>query len=569
MLDVPAAVQLNYFWVAPNEQAFSQLHDAWQMDFDAMGYPTQSRNIAISNGNECATDFGYLPGDNLVLIDEEDDPAALLGFVQGAVTGAIGVLTIDPILVVLGLIPGDSEWTFDFEINSNPDRFDTDREVYFGKIRYKKKLLWLFNTSYTLTERNIDASNEVLEYETFTGGANDIKDRIPDVIGDRIAINFNNPMFGFIPVVSALDVRRSNDDLPIVQDFKRSYAGGDVDFPNLTSEFDNFIVDYIEGGAQINNEHISFQTRNGDFLAEELNRLDTDPEPDFDCRIFCDGDETIQGAEALCSSGLYFIDISPIGVTTNWSLSNTSVATITSSTNTDVTIQAVPNQLATVTLTAVTNIPDCGGFTTLTKEIRIGGPETPASLDGPEIVEKGATTSYDAGPSEGSSAYEWDLPGFHQNVTTFDQNSNNWQLRSPWNIDIALVFTGQGEIEGDVRVRGINYCGTSPYRSISVTVERGGDGGIERSNQSLRVLAYPNPASSMVHIVLDDTYGTDKATRIERITIYDNTMLPQRVSDFGDGESYGELDVSVLRTGIYFIEVITDRGTEIKKLLID
>lgn len=73
----------------------------------------------------------------------------------------------------------------------------------------------------------------------------------------------------------------------------------------------------------------------------------------------------------------------------------------------------------------------------------------------------------------------------------------------------------------------------------------------------------------MVHIVLDDTYGTDKATRIERITIYDNAMLPQRVSDFGDGESYGELDVSVLKTGIYFIEVITDRGTEIKKLLID
>ncbi|GEM_PF-6506011 len=288
----------------------------------------------------------------------------------------------------------------------------------------------------------------------------------------------------------------------------------------------------------------------------------------FDCRILCN-DQSIQGEDALCSSGLYFIDISPIGVTTIWSLSNTSAATITSSTSTDVTIQAVPNQLATIILTATINIPDCGGFTTLTKDIRIGRPETPETLDGPEIVEIGATTSYDAGPSEGSSAYEWDLPGFHQNVTTFDQNSNNWQLRSPWNTDIALVFTGQGEIEGDVRVRGVNDCGTSPYLSISVTVERGGDGGIERIAEDVQILAYPNPASNIVNITLNDTFRTDKATEIQKITVFDNTMLQQQVSDFGDGKTYGELDVSVLRTGIYFIEVVTDKGTEIKKLIIN
>lgn len=83
------------------------------------------------------------------------------------------------------------------------------------------------------------------------------------------------------------------------------------------------------------------------------------------------------------------------------------------------------------------------------------------------------------------------------------------------------------------------------------------------------MLAYPNPASNIVNITLNDTFRTDKATEIQKITVFDNTMLQQQVSDFGDGKTYGELDVSVLRTGIYFIEVVTDKGTEIKKLIIN
>ena len=83
------------------------------------------------------------------------------------------------------------------------------------------------------------------------------------------------------------------------------------------------------------------------------------------------------------------------------------------------------------------------------------------------------------------------------------------------------------------------------------------------------MLAYPNPASNIVNITLNDTFRTDKATEIQKITVFDNTMLQQQVSDFGDGKKYGELDVSVLRTGIYFIEVVTDKGTEIKKLIIN
>ena len=44
--------------------------------------------------------------------------------------------------------------------------------------------------------------------------------------------------------------------------------------------------------------------------------------------------------------------------------------------------------------------------------------------------------------------------------------------------------------------------------------------------------------------------------------------LELRIPDFGDGKTYAELDMSQLRPGIYFVEVITNKGLEVKKVIL-
>ncbi|MFV0572242.1 MAG: hypothetical protein ACK5M1_07420 [Xanthomarina gelatinilytica] len=63
--DTPAAMQMNYHYVDINSDPTMDVHNAWQQEFENAGYPTQSKNIAISNGNECAVDHGFDPRDSL------------------------------------------------------------------------------------------------------------------------------------------------------------------------------------------------------------------------------------------------------------------------------------------------------------------------------------------------------------------------------------------------------------------------------------------------------------------------------------------------------------------------
>src|SRR5699024_1030516 len=142
-----------------------------------------------------------------------------------------------------------------------------NRNVYSGKISYEKKFLWLIPIKYTITERNKNAPSGSLPYDSYSGGFFDIEDaldKFPQVFPPTIIVN---PQYGFIPVVSALDVKR-NDGEPDPGDYLKSYGGGSITEPGLSSAFDNFIVDF-DSGAAINNEHISFQQRNGNWLAGE------------------------------------------------------------------------------------------------------------------------------------------------------------------------------------------------------------------------------------------------------------------------------------------------------------
>lgn len=97
--DQSASRQLNYWSIQYNDyggytgSGHDQTRDynlAWQQTLENAGWPQQSRNIAISNGNECGADNGYAPGDPLMFIDSTSNPSFILDIMNSFLVPILG-----------------------------------------------------------------------------------------------------------------------------------------------------------------------------------------------------------------------------------------------------------------------------------------------------------------------------------------------------------------------------------------------------------------------------------------------------------------------------------------------
>jgi hypothetical protein len=363
--DTPAAMQMNYHYVDYNSNPTMAIHDAWQQEFENAGYPTQSRNIAISNGNECAVDHGFNPRDKFINLHDTHNPDVFGDLLHMVVTPLAGVLTTDLELFFLGLLPGSSKYFFDFDVHANPDVNQSTRRVYRGKIRYEKKLLWLVKISHTITERTKNAPNGYLPFDTYSGGFYDIVENISFDFEDYLPSGtVVNQRYGFIPVVSALDIKRNDNEVD-PSDYLKNYSGGNTPEPALTSGFDNFIVDFMPNNP-INNAHISFQPRNGDWLANELNEAANLID---DCSAFCT-DAEITGDDVLCTTGLY--SVTNLATVVNWTVIDPDNLVSFTTNNNEITLnQLNPDNQGIVSLEVFYWNPRCGGIT-VTRDIEVG-----------------------------------------------------------------------------------------------------------------------------------------------------------------------------------------------------
>jgi hypothetical protein len=364
--DTPAAVQMNYHYVDYFSNPTMAIHEAWQQEFDNVGYPTQCRNVAISNGNECAVNHGFAPRDKFLSIHDIHNPGLWGDLLHMLVTPLIGALSNDIGLIILGVLPGSSKYFFDFDLHSNPEINAINRQVYWGKIRYEKKLLWLLPISHTITNRTKYAPNGYLPFDTFSGGFYDFVNNISFDFQNYIPSgSVINSRYGFIPVVSALDIKRNNGNVNPA-DYLKTYAGGNTPEPALTSGFDNFIVDFIQN-SPINNAHISFQPRNGNWLARELQE---EPNLIDDCSFICSSQ--ITGPNEFCTNGVYSV---PQGATFyDWQIiqgSNLVSMTGNGSRQINLTRSNSNSGLVTIRITYGDNFVRCGN-TTLEKEVWVG-----------------------------------------------------------------------------------------------------------------------------------------------------------------------------------------------------
>lgn len=421
--DFPASRQMLYNWVNTDYEIKNAIHDAWQQELSAMGYPqgytgAPIRNIAIANGSECGVEYAH--DTSLIRYEKTAADKTLLNSIIGLTDIGVGLTLTGTwqgaVLVVLGVLPGNSKYDIIFNASAMTN-LNENKQIYYGRITYKKKILWFIPVSVNLTRKEKHQPNGIFPYDSYGGGAYTIENYLGNLF-DALPTLQNNGTFGrygFIPTASSLDAGQGivnlNDG-----DYKRDYVGGNPPPAPKNSPFDNFVTHFDQFNLQNNNsEHISFNKRNGDWLVTEL---DDDQTPEFtDCSAFCN-DSEITGEDILCTTGIY--SVTDLATTVNWTVSDPdNLVSFTTSGNEITLNQLNPNSYGIVTLEVFYENDKCGSIT-VTKDIEVG--ILPSRLNNASL--NGETSICD------TQYYTYTISGFNHPCVT----SINWTVSPNLNI---------------------------------------------------------------------------------------------------------------------------------------
>lgn len=429
------------------------------------GYPTLTRNVAISNGAECGIFQNFNPGDDLLRFDTNGSLGDFLdsatGFILGASAGNAGLIGAG----FVSLIPGNGKFRANFNAKSIP--YGTGNNIYKGRISYQKKLFSAFGWAPTITVNitNVEKNqpSNVLPFDTYGGGRYDTSALTGEVdLPDEVYIRDG---FSFIPTASALDIGKGittlNDN-----DYKMAYVGATPPIAPKNSPFENFITDYDNNNPNASNSvHISFNPRNGLWLAREL----TENSITSNCSFLCDG-TTIAGAPILCGTSTYTVP--PGAPSYTWSI-NGSAATITSNGNT-ATVTRTGQQNGSVTLTVVINGGDCGTVT-LAKQVWVGVPKFNS------LIPIGNQNGYS--PEEPSVSIGMNGEGCNQirMKVLFDADAlleYQWEKFTTdvaWSVNTSsgnILISPQCNTNFSFRVRVRNSCGWSAWQQFEFPLTR-------------------------------------------------------------------------------------------------
>lgn len=563
--DTPAALQMNNYYVALNSQPSKFFHNQWQTEFDNIGYPQHSRNVAISNGNMCAVEQGFTAGDFLLNVKYEDASKAFLRtLLRDFMIGLWGAGSGNLPLHLISTIPGPSKIRYDFEVKTTPETTNGNRHVYRGIIKYDKKPFGIGTITKTITSLDRHISSDYLPLDVFAGGFYDVNN-FASSFEEYLPTNaIVNAHYSFIPVTSSLDIRRNNNN-PALYDYRKAYNSTNLNDINLSTGFDNFVTEMTQNSIN-NYEHISFSPKNGNWLAQELNarRVTNVNPPNADCSFFCGANE-IYGADIICNTTTvytYSIPQLPAGAEITWSANGLEVIPDENDESV-VKVKAVNSgsfNSNVKTLTVTVSLPGCGEIE-ITKRIHYGVPtmSIAGSITGmstiPVFNNQNFSTAltYTAPNAPGVTHYEWIFPGNFQVVSSFGNPLSipqNWQLLGPGNgqevIAKSNLFTN-----GQIKVRACNDCGCSAYKVLNVSHDHYNIPGWEIA---------PNPTTGDILNVM----RADGAPRIEfpgnRTDVFIYNLQSQRVHQFQITSEGGTTNIAHLAEGVYKVQIDMKNG---------
>ena len=545
LADQPASKQMLINFVNENNTFDNSVHNTWETELKNMGYPNGSpgtvfRKVAVSNGSECANPQAFGPGANLLTYSGKAT-TRILGDL--AATAILQYAPIIPILLgqpllLLGVIPGRNDFNFDFYVNAQADGYSN--QVYHGKITYTKTILWLIPVTVTLTNRNYTSNAATLPYDYFPGGyyslasaGFDLNNSSAQNIFYKYNIIANNqPTLNFVPTVSALDIGSNNVALT-KSDYLTRYVGAMPPAAPKNTPFQNFITAF--NNSRVNEQHISFESRNGDWIAAELNSQ----MPSANCSSSCDL-STINGDASVChTSNPYSIPNLPTGSTVYWSATPNLV---TFSCNPCSTPTATSTGNGTITITSTIQ-NSCGSIVLTKPSIVVGAPTITNIAYSMNGGCNGTYQTWSLAASANTAVSTW--------LWTVDNpNSGSWYIYHPNSASTFVDVSGGGGIS----VTATNACGSSKQ---GVTI-------YSNCGHSNAIIASPNPTSSDLTVSLTQPLSTSTASTnsktqtpkmIYQVLVADQAGNVRKQFNYSAGVNSTKINLTGLLSGTYTIVV--------------
>ena len=242
----------------------------------------------------------------------------------------------------------------------------------------------------------------------------------------------------------------------------------------------------------------------------------------------------------------------------SWTLSTNLL--LIESDDTSITVRAVSSTSGSGSITADY---DCGQTT---KDIWVGTPGTPSSLNGPTGVISGSQVQYYGGKAEGATSYEWRLPYPFEVVSIFDYFGDDWQMLPSNSYQSVSAFTGYEGADGNVQLWGTNPCGNGGDVRLLYVEHGGSGGGVEvapnddpGSNNEMDFIIYPNPTSN--NFTVQMAFKQYETTILQLYSIYGNMVM--EITTDKEKES---VSVQSLPNGVYFLKAINNATVITKQI---
>ncbi|MBP6756048.1 MAG: T9SS type A sorting domain-containing protein, partial [Bacteroidia bacterium] len=290
-----------------------------------------------------------------------------------------------------------------------------------------------------------------------------------------------------------------------------------------------------------NKMHISFNSRNGEWLANELNIAPITT----NCSYMCSSSPII-GTDIICSSSTYTV---PNGASFyNWSVSQSSnLVSITGNGSPNITLTALPNASGAITLslTMGDDGAKCGNVT-LTKTIWVGKPSFTFEY-----------TYFEPQPVKSTLCAISDVTNLtlaQQGVTNVVYTTSNNEFISNWG--------------GPYCVRGTNvFCvnATATNACGSTTLQYDCDFGRIANNNIFKI--YPNPSNDIVNIEIRDANNIPVKSATVSGELFD--MMGQSKSKVEIYNNKSTFSVKGLNKGIYVLKIYIDSQIESHQIAVE
>lgn len=599
LLDAPGTKQLLANYISSGFSLSNSVGDSFRTELRNMGYPQQTRNISLSNGNHCAIPQNFNPGDNLFSLTGNAQTKLLTDLILSLTPlGGISSITLAVLFdepgLLIGILPGNSKFDLNFTGKALPTA-GTTAQIYKGRIAFTKTLFSLFGwtprITVTLTDRSYN--NPVnLSYDYYPGGKYNSFISNGTTSASNILASYGINLqarenFNFITSPSALDVGNGNVTLNN-NDFLVKYNSSTPPTAPKTIPFNNFTTSH--NTSSINESHISFNTRNGNWLALELDNISNN-EDNFNCLNFCSNTQ-ITGSAYLCSTGIYSVTSEATSV--NWSITEgNSLVTYTTNGNELTLNQVNTNNSGYITISVNYGNPKCG-FATATKRVWVGNPEVQDQniYGGSNNVYTSTSSTFSVTSVPGASQYYWFIYNSSTNCgCTTDSNGlticPQGTVLPKFSVSNSSILTSSstsasvnwGNCSGTYVVNCIakNPCGEDGiYHKVVNVLNYGGGGGSDPCEESLTV--YPNPVEGgEINIVLPppgDPCGEIPGYE-GKMNKEEKTESEIRIYDLYGNQVYfnkmkgKESKINVnLKRGHYVLNVFTNNGKVKREVLI-